>query len=331
MFRFENMTAMYLLLLIPLLGLVWYWAGKKRKSNIATFSNPLLFDRLQTNKTTSHVRFFWWLLAILLLIFALVNPQLGAKREKAKVENIDIMIALDISNSMNARDVSPSRLERAKKFITDLIQSRKGDQIGLIFFAGSAYLQMPLTSDYAAAEMFAKTANSNMAGTQGTAIGEAIDLAMRSVKEVNQRALIIISDGEDHDEDALNLAAKAKDADWTVLTVAVGTEEGGMVPSVVDGQETYKTDEDGNPVRSIVNQKLLEQIADEGNGKFYVLNMDENKIVDDMQVQLEKIQKRAVEIKSYTEFRSFYQYFLFGGIIILVFWFFYYKNEKVVQ
>ncbi|HQV96879.1 MAG TPA: VWA domain-containing protein [Saprospiraceae bacterium] len=331
MFRFENMTAMYLLLLIPLLGLVWYWAGKKRKSNIATFSNPLLFDRLQTNKTTSHVRFFWWLLAILLLIFALVNPQLGAKREKAKVENIDIMIALDISNSMNARDVSPSRLERAKKFITDLIQSRKGDQIGLIFFAGSAYLQMPLTSDYAAAEMFAKTANSNMAGTQGTAIGEAIDLAMRSVKEVNQRALIIISDGEDHDEDALNLAAKAKDADWTLLTVAVGTEEGGMVPSVVDGQETYKTDEDGNPVRSIVNQKLLEQIADEGNGKFYVLNMDENKIVDDMQVQLEKIQKRAVEIKSYTEFRSFYQYFLFGGIIILVFWFFYYKNEKVVQ
>ena len=146
MFRFENMTAMYLLLLIPLLGLVWYWAGKKRKSNIATFSNPLLFDRLQTNKTTSHVQFFWWLLAILLLIFALVNPQLGAKREKAKVENIDIMIALDISNSMNARDVSPSRLERAKKFITDLIQSRKGDQIGLIFFAGSAYLQMPLTS-----------------------------------------------------------------------------------------------------------------------------------------------------------------------------------------
>lgn len=331
MFRFENMTAMYLLLLIPLLGLVWYWAGKKRKSNIATFSNPLLFDRLQTNKTFSHVRFFWWLLAILLLIFALVNPQLGAKREKAKVENIDIMIALDISNSMNARDVSPSRLERAKKFITDLIQSRKGDQIGLIFFAGSAYLQMPLTSDYAAAEMFAKTANSNMAGTQGTAIGEAIDLAMRSVKEVNQRALIIISDGEDHDEDALNLAAKAKAADWTVLTVAVGTEEGGMVPSVVDGQETYKTDEDGNPVRSIVNQKLLAQIADEGNGKFYVLNMDENKIVDDMQVQLEKIQKRAVEIKSYTEFRSFYQYFLFGGIIILVFWFFYYKNEKVVQ
>ncbi|MBK7698404.1 MAG: VWA domain-containing protein [Saprospiraceae bacterium] len=331
MFRFENMTAMYLLLLIPLLGLVWYWAGKKRKSNIATFSNPLLFDRLQTNKTTSHVRFFWWLLAILLLIFALLNPQLGAKREKAKVENIDIMIALDISNSMNARDVSPSRLERAKKFITDLIQSRKGDQIGLIFFAGSAYLQMPLISDYAAAEMFAKTANSNMAGTQGTAIGEAIDLAMRSVKEVNQRALIIISDGEDHDEDALNLAAKAKDADWTVLTVAVGTEEGGMVPAVVDGQETYKTDEDGNPVRSIVNQKLLEQIADEGNGKFYVLNMDENKIVDDMQVQLEKIQKRAVEIKSYTEFRSFYQYFLFGGIIILVFWFFYYKNEKIVQ
>lgn len=331
MFRFENMTAMYLLLLIPLLGLVWYWAGKKRKSNIATFSNPLLFDRLQTNKTTSHFQFFWWLLAILLLIFALVNPQLGAKREKAKVENIDIMIALDISNSMNARDVSPSRLERAKKFITDLIQSRKGDQIGLIFFAGSAYLQMPLTSDYAAAEMFAKTANSNMAGTQGTAIGEAIDLAMRSVKEANQRALIIISDGEDHDEDALNLAAKAKDADWTLLTVAVGTEEGGMVPSVVDGQETYKTDEDGNPVRSIVNQKLLEQIADEGNGKFYVLNMDENKIVDDMQVQLEKIQKRAVEIKSYTEFRSFYQYFLFGVIIILVFWFFYYKNEKVVQ
>ena len=331
MFRFENMTAMYLLLLIPLLGLVWYWAGKKRKSNIATFSNPLLFDRLQTNKTTSHVRFYWWLLAILLLIFALVNPQLGAKKEKAKVENIDIMIALDISNSMNARDVSPSRLERAKKFITDLIQSRKGDQIGLIFFAGSAYLQMPLTSDYAAAEMFAKTANSNMAGTQGTAIGEAIDLAMRSVKEVNQRALIIISDGEDHDEDALNLAAKAKDADWTLLTVAVGTEEGGMVPAVVDGQETYKTDEDGNPVRSIVNQKLLEQIADEGNGKFYVLNMDENKIVDDMQVQLEKIQKRAVEIKSYTEFRSFYQYFLFGGIFILVFWFFYYKNEKVVQ
>lgn len=323
MFRFEVGSAFYLLLLIPILVVIWYWSIRKQKRAIQMFSDETTFDRLLSRKSPKNNRFIWLLVAIILFVISLANPQYGLKREKAKVEKSDIVFALDISNSMNATDVSPSRLEKSKRFMSQLINTRKGDQVGLILFAGGAYLQMPLTSDYAAADLFTKSANTEMAGTQGTAIGEAIDLAMRSVKEDNQRALIVISDGEDHDEDAVSMAGKAADRGWSVITVGVGTKDGGFVPVIEEGREQFKTDEEGNPVKTIVNKDLLQEIADKGNGQFYMLEDAEMGIIDDINMQIEKLQKRAVEVKSFTEYRSFYQYFLVAAILILLYLFFY--------
>jgi Ca-activated chloride channel family protein len=218
MFRFEDTSAFYLLALIPGVVLLFLWMNRKRKHDIRAFGEVNLVGRLLRGKIPSFLKIVLFSIAVLFLILSALNPQWGLKKEKVKVEKSDIFFALDISASMNAQDISPSRLEKSKRFIEQLINERKGDQLGLILFAGGAYLQMPLTADYAAAQLFVRSASSEMAGTQGTAIGESIDLAMRSIKEKNQRALIILSDGEDHDEEAVNMAGKAAENGWNVFT-----------------------------------------------------------------------------------------------------------------
>lgn len=321
MFRFENISDLYLIAIIPILVLIYFWSVKKLNRRKEKFGQVNLVDKLLSGSNSHQNRrsFILYMIGFIFLVLALVNPQWGFKKEKVKVENSDIFIALDISSSMNATDISPTRLEKAKRFVESLIASRRGDQLGLILFAGNAYLQMPLTSDYAAASLFVKSANTDMAGTQGTAIGEAVDLAMRSIKdsEKAQRALIIITDGEDHDEEALSKVSSAVADGWNVFTVGVGTEEGGFVPVISEGREEFKTDEEGNPVTSRINVDLLKKIAAEGNGVSYLLE-NNNDIIDDMNVQLEKLQKRAVEIKSFSEYRSFYQYFLAVALFVFL-------------
>ncbi len=322
MFRFENISVFYLLALIPVLVLVYFWSVKKLNQRKEKFGQVSLVDRLLPNSTTRHNKrsFILYTIGLICLVLALVNPQWGFKKEKVKVENSDIFIALDISSSMNATDISPTRLEKAKRFVESLIASRRGDQLGLILFAGNAYLQMPLTSDYAAATLFVKSANTEMAGTQGTAIGEAVDLAKRSIigNEKAQRALIVITDGEDHDEDALGKVSSAAADGWTVFTVGVGTEAGGFVPVISEGREEFITDDEGNPVTSRINVELLKEMATKGNGASYLLENNNNDIIADINVQLEKLQKRAVEVKSFSEYRSYFQYFLAAALFIFL-------------
>lgn len=330
MFRFEDTSAFYLLALIPGVVLLFLWMNRKRKRDIQVFGEVKLVGRLLRGKIPSFLKIVLFSVAVFFLILAALNPQWGLKKEKVKVEKSDIFFALDISASMNAQDISPSRLEKSKRFIEQLINERKGDQLGLILFAGGAYLQMPLTSDYAAAQLFVRSASSEMAGTQGTAIGESIDLAMRSIKEKNQRALIILSDGEDHDEEAVNMAGKAADNGWNVFTIGVGSTEGSFVPVINDGREEYKMDEEGNPVKSVLNQDLLKEIAENGKGSYYLLGNENTDIITDLNTQLDKMQKRAVEVKSFTEYRSFYQYFLGIAIIVLLVEFFLVTKLKKV-
>jgi len=330
MFRFEDTSAFYLLVLIPGVVLLFLWMNRKRKRDIRAFGEVKLVGRLLRGKIPSFLKIVLFSVAVFFLILAALNPQWGLKKEKVKVEKSDIFFALDISASMNAQDISPSRLEKSKRFIEQLINERKGDQLGLILFAGGAYLQMPLTSDYAAAQLFVRSASSEMAGTQGTAIGESIDLAMRSIKEKNQRALIILSDGEDHDEEAVNMAGKAADNGWNVFTIGVGSTEGSFVPVMNDGREEYKMDEEGNPVKSVLNQDLLKKIAENGKGSYYLLGKENTDIITDLNTQLDKMQKRAVEVKSFTEYRSFYQYFLGIAIIVLLVEFFLVTKLKKV-
>ena len=266
----------------------------------------------------------WWKKALTLISLALMciswaNPQWGTRKEQVKAQSTDVIIALDISHSMLAQDISPSRLERSKRFIQKLIEALQSNRIGLIFFAGGAYLQMPLTNDYAAAALFVQSANTDQAGTQGTAIDEAVELAIKAFDPGadHQKALILLSDGEDHDADAVDAVTAARDQNIFTYTVAVGTEEGAFIPIIERGAETYKRDSEGNPVRTQLNIPYLQEVASAGDGRFYLVNQGQEAI-DDLKIGIDNMQKREVEMKSFTDYNSYFGYFLALAILLLV-------------
>lgn len=320
MFRFEEISFLYWLALVPivfgLMYLVYLWRGKRIKQ----IGDRALVERLMPDASVLRLwmKNAFVLLGLVFLFVAAANPQWGTKKERSRVESADIFIAFDISQSMMAQDISPSRLERAKRFTEKMIKSFRGDRVGLIYFAGDAYLQMPLTNDYAAAELFVKSANPTLAGTQGTAIDEAIDLAMKAYEEGanSQRALIIITDGEDHEGRAMAKAKEGAENGLVIYTVGVGTEKGSYVPFLNRGAAEYKKDEEGNPVISKLNIGNLQEIARTGGGEFYLVNQGEDAI-SDLKSRMNRLQKREVEQNSFSEYNSYFQWFL--AIAILLF------------
>lgn len=321
MFQFEHIELLWTLVLIPiLLGLFllqFYQQKRQRKKLVST----TLFKRLVPSYSTTrrHWKFSLILIALLCFGIALSNPQWGMKKKKINAQSADVFIALDISQSMMAEDISPNRLERSKKFISELIQKLRGDRIGIILFAGEAYLQMPLSSDYAAAELFVKSANTNLAGTQGTAIVAAITLAERAqqTKDENHKALVLISDGENHDDEALAKAEQARKDGMTIHTIGVGTTSGSLVPYNYNGKEQLKRDKNGELVNSKLNEDLLKQIAAKGGGEYHPINSGMSAI-NQLLDHFERMEKREVEQRSYTDFESYFQYFLLGGILLLL-------------
>jgi len=259
------------------------------------------------------------MLALTALVIAWANPQYGTKKEKVKRKSVDVFIALDISQSMMAEDIRPSRMDRARRFAQSLVEELKGERMGTIIFAGNAYLQMPLTTDYAAAQMFIKSANPKMAASQGTAISDAIDLAERSFEEENKqhKVLVIISDGENHDEEALELAKKANENGLLIFTVGVGTAEGGFIPTRIAGRPDYKRDNAGNPVRSQLNEDMLQQLADAGSGDYFRLS-EGDQIEPALRERIDKVEKRELEQRSFNEYESYFQYFLGLGLIFIL-------------
>ncbi len=321
MFRFEDISFLFWLGIIPCLLILMYAVFLWRKNRIGKVGDPALVERLMPDSSTKRIwiKNILTLLGLLFVLFAASNPQWGTKKEKIKAQSADIFIAFDISQSMMAQDISPSRLERAKRFTEKLIRNLKGDRVGLIYFAGDAYLQMPLTNDYAAAELFVKSANPNLAGTQGTAIDEAIDLAMKAYEEdvQHQRALIIISDGEDHDAEAIAMAKEGADAGLVIYTIGVGTETGAYIPFMNRGRTEFKKDDSGAPVMSRLNIPNLQEIARNGGGEFYLVNQGEDGIKD-LKERLNRLQKREVEQKSFSEYNSYFQWFLGIGFLFLL-------------
>lgn len=319
MFRFEDISYLYYLGAVPVVALLLVLVYFRRQSLLSKLGELPLVEQLIEGRSGKK----WWLKfglivsGLLFLIFSAANPQWGTKKEKVMAQSADIFIALDISQSMMAKDISPSRLERAKRWTEKLVENLKGDRLGLIYFAGDAYLQSPLTSDYAAIEVFVRSANTNLAGTQGTAIDEAIELASKAYeKDVqHQRAMVIISDGEDHDQLAVEAARAAAETGMVIYTVGAGTEEGAFVPYINRGVEEYKKDRDGNPVQSKINIDYLQQVANAGNGGFYLVNQGQEAI-DDLKSRLDRLQRREVEQQSFSEYNSYFQYFLFFGLLL---------------
>ena len=321
-FRFEYGDHLYALLLIPILILFFLWVQRSRKKAMQEFGNTTLLAQMMPlySKYKHTVKFLLLLFGLSTLIIAWANPQWGTKREKVKQKSVDIFIALDISQSMMAEDIRPNRLERARKFSQQLVNTLKGNRMGIILFAGNAYLQMPLTTDYAAAQLFLRSANPNQAPTQGTAISDALDLAEQSFEEDNKqhKAIIIITDGETHDQETIQFAQEAAKNGLLIYTVGVGTPSGGLIPAVIGGREDYKRDQSGNPVRSALNEKMMQDLADVGNGYYFNLvasNPDE--VSESLKTSIDRMEKREFEARVFNEYESYFQYFIALAILFL--------------
>lgn len=320
MFRFEHPDFLQLLWAVPALIFVFALYYRWRRRALIRVADPAALPRLVPG--WSAFRFFikngLVVLAIALLAFAWANPQRGAKKQTVTQKSADVLIALDISQSMLAEDVAPSRLELAKVFVHKLIQALQGERIGLIYFAGDAYLQMPLSNDYAAANMFVASASPELITAQGTAIPNAIDLATESFDPDPGagRALILITDGENHDSDAVDRAAEAYDDGIVVLAVGAGTAAGGPIPLPEGSGESYKRDENGALVRSRMNEGLLQQLAAKGGGAAYLLTQGDA-AVQAIRREVDRLQKRNMEVRSFSEFESYFQWFLLPAFLLL--------------
>lgn len=321
MFRFAHTYYFYLAALIPVFTalLVLFLLWKKR--TLDRYGDRVVIGQLmpEYSSVKSTLKFVLVMLAMLSLIFALANPQTGSRLEKVKRKGIDLMICLDVSNSMLAQDIKPDRLERAKQSISRLIDNLDGDRIGIIVFAGKAYTQLPITTDYAAAKMFTSTINTNIVAVQGTALADAIELASNSFGESKRnRAMIIITDGEDHQGNTLEQAEAAVQKGIAIYTIGMGLPEGVPIPQYNGNVMTgYKKDRDGQTVMTRLDETLLQQIASLGKGMYVRANNSEtglNKILDD----INKIQKTEIEEKQFSDYETRFQYFVGLALILLI-------------
>lgn len=295
-----------------------YWRWRKRAFSRLGDSRLVALLMPDASRWKQQAKWALLLTAVAFLAIGWANPQWGNKREQAKRKSVDVVIALDISNSMYADDLPPNRLERAKKFAEILVEKLKGERIGLVLFAGGAFLQMPLTTDYGATTMFLQSASPELAGTQGTAIAEAIRVAQRSFPpdDKSHKALVLITDGEDHDGDAEKAAAEAREQGVIQFTVGVGTSEGGFIPMKIRGLEDYKRDEQGEPVRSKLNEAMLEQLAEAGDGEYYPIGRGDA-VAEALRKRIDQLEKKELEVRAFSAYESYFQYFILVGLLLL--------------
>ena len=321
MFRFEHPEYLYALALIPLLTGLGLLALRQRKQALRQWGEIATLNRLTRgwSPTGQWVRWGILWLALGFLIAGWANPQWGVKRQKVSPKAADIILALDISQSMLTEDIAPNRLEVAKRFAGQLLEALQGERIGLIVFAGAAYTQVPLTTDYGAIDLFLKSSSPEQAPYQGTEIGSVIDLAGKLFEPdaAYHKALILISDGETHDEDALAKARDASNQGMLLFTVAVGTEAGGFVPEWINGRKTVKKDRSGNPIRSQVNAEMLRELASAGGGQFFGLDTP-RQVVAKIREAVEQLDRREMETRVFEEYESYFQYFIGIGLLLLL-------------
>lgn len=257
--------------------------------------------------------------ALISLIVAMADPQTGSRLEKVKRKGIDLMICLDVSNSMMAQDIKPNRLERAKQSIIRLIDNLEGDRIGIIVFAGKAYTQLPITTDYAAAKMFISSINTSLVSTQGTAIAEAIEVAANGFGESkHNKAIVIITDGEDHEGNVLEQAEAAVKKNITIYTIGMGLPEGAPIPVFSgDIQTGYRKDRDGQTIMSKLDETLLQRLASIGRGMYVRATTSEtglSKIFDD----ISRMEKSEIEEKQFSDYEDRFQYFVAFALFLLI-------------
>ncbi len=323
MYELEEKGYLYLLFVVPLLVLLFlyvqYWKRKKQ----AAFGDLDLIKKLSPEKSLFKptLKFVLVILGLTFLILALVNPKMGTKMEKVKRQGIDIVFAIDVSKSMLAEDVAPNRLEKSKQIVSQLINQLGSDRIGIIAYSGSAFPVLPMTSDYAVAKMFLQTMNPGMISSQGTSIDQAIDLAANNFfdkKDKTNKLLVIISDGEDHSDNAQNAAEDAQKLGLKIVTVGVGTENGGPIPLKRNGVvESFQKDQDNQVVITKRNASVLAAIAKSTKGGGYVDGNSTKTVLDYVKKVLDNTQKTEFEGTMMADYKSQFQWFLGFGFFCL--------------
>ena len=319
MFRFAHPGLLYLLIVILLLVVFnVVMVGKKRKA-IAEFGNPELLKPLMPLLSFKRGtwKFVMLMLALAFVILGVAGPQFGSKLQQVKKKGVELMIVLDVSNSMMAQDIKPSRLEKAKMAISRMVEKLSDDKVGLVVFAGDAYVQLPITTDYSSAKLFLSGINTDIVPVQGTAIGSAIDLAARSFtpEAETSKAIIVITDGENHQDDAIIAAKRAHEKGIVVHTIGMGLEQGAPIPQKgASGQ--FMKDGQGNVVISKLDENTLQEVAKAGEG-VYVRASNTDVGLNQLLDEVNQMEKTLLEERVYSDYAEKYQYFLLVGLFFI--------------
>ncbi len=322
MYQFENIYFFYALGLLPVFILMYWLLNRWRKKTFATYGDLLIIEHLipDVSKSKRNWKFFAFTLAFGLVIIGIVNPQVGTKLEEVKRKGADLMICLDVSNSMKAEDLQPNRIEKAKQEISKLINKLEGDRIGIIVFAGEAYVQLPITTDYAAAKLFLESISTDLIPTQGTAIGTAINLALESFgkDEGKNKAIVIITDGENHEDDAISAAEASAEKGIAIHTIGMGSPDGAPIPIYKNNvREGFKKDKEGNSVITKLNEQSLLEIAAAGNG-IYVRASNSDAGLYKVVNEINKLEKKSFESKIYSDYEDRFQWFIAPALLFLL-------------
>lgn len=321
MYQLEYPIYFYLLGILPIIWLVYFLYLMWQKKTREKFAQTELFNRLTPEYSLfkSVLKMIFLSLGITFLVIALVNPKLGTALKTVKRSGVDLVFAIDVSRSMLAEDIAPSRLEKAKLIVSGIIDKLGSDRVGIIIYAGSAYPLLPITTDHAAAKMFLENAHPDLVSSQGTAIGEAINLSFKyfDADEDTNRYLFIISDGEDHEEGAVDAVKTAKAQAIKTFSIGLGTPNGGPIPISKIGGIKYKTDSEGNMVITKLNEEILKNIASTGKG-LYINGNTTKEAINQVEKILNNADKKTFETKEFSDFKDQYQLFLGLGILFLV-------------
>ena len=322
MFQLEEDIWFWLLFLVLGMVVLFFWTALWRRKTKRLYASAELLKRLSPDQSRFKAVLKLVVLAMAVVCFciALVNPKVGTKLETVKREGVDIVFAIDVSKSMLAEDVAPSRLEKAQQLTAQIINNLVSDRVGIIAYAGKAVPQLPITTDYAAAKMFLQNMNTDMLSSQGTAIDEAIQLSRTYFNDAEQtnRVLVIISDGEDHKDLNLDVAKAAAKEGIKIFTIGVGSEKGGPIPLKRNGVVMrYKKNQKGETVITKMNSNTLTAIAEEANGLF-IQGQNTKQVTEKIAEILNKLEKKEFEAKEFSEFKDQFQWFLGLGLFFLI-------------
>lgn len=317
MFRFANSEYLYLLLLIPVLAIIYALVARRRRHLLAKFGNLELLQGLMPDFSRGRLRlkFVLYLLAFACVVLAAARPQFGSKLREEKSKGVEMMLVVDVSNSMLAEDFEPNRLERTKYAIGKLFEGLHQERVGLVAFAGEPKVQLPITSDYRMAQAFAKRLSPSLVGEQGTAVGKALQLATLSFSSQSEqsRVIVLITDGENHEDDAVEAARVAKEQGIRIYTIGIGTPEG--APIKIDGE--FVKDEDGQMVVSKLGEQMLEQIASITDGA-YVRATKQSIGLEEIVKSINEMEKSELSTVRYEEYNEQYQYLLAIALSLLL-------------